>query len=249
MRFQEGSDRYGFRDESTAAEFGVTSETQYGPSVLCWRFDSGNSEVTFYRNGVQKGAAVSYTPFDFDVDSLEITLGTSATDSFSIVDMAEVYVTGSVLTDAELEQFWNYFGARYNLPMGSQASVPLSSANVPTAVSVVTALGDFACIDEVTDTTDEWVFSLEDDGAYIRAEITGEGELQANGDFHITSIDSRTHAGGPVPFILVGSGIESNGLTCYSEDEAAKSGVLYPDGHTLVPSMITEETIAFSSIA
>jgi 2,3-bisphosphoglycerate-independent phosphoglycerate mutase len=69
------------------------------------------------------------------------------------------------------------------------------------------------------------------------------------GPDHITSIASRTHAGGPVPFILYGPGIESNGLSCYSEEEAAKAGVLYPDGHTLIPSMITEASIAFTPIS
>lgn len=66
---------------------------------------------------------------------------------------------------------------------------------------------------------------------------------------HVTSIDSRTHAGGPVPFILTGAGVESNGLACYSEEEAAKAGVLYPAGHELVPSMITQEAIAFTAIS
>ncbi|MFP6584539.1 MAG: cofactor-independent phosphoglycerate mutase, partial [Candidatus Hydrogenedentota bacterium] len=69
------------------------------------------------------------------------------------------------------------------------------------------------------------------------------------GPDHITSIDSRTHAGGPVPFILFGPGVESNHLDHYSEDEAAKAGVLYPEGHTLIPSMIAEEPIAFSAIS
>lgn len=69
------------------------------------------------------------------------------------------------------------------------------------------------------------------------------------GPDHITSIDSRTHAGGPVPFVLFGPGIESNGLACYSEVEAEKAGVLYPAGHELVPSMITQESIAFTAIS
>ena len=65
---------------------------------------------------------------------------------------------------------------------------------------------------------------------------------------HITSIESRTHAPGPVPFILYGPGITPNDRACYSEEEAAKAGVLYPDGHTLIPAMLTKETIAFSSV-
>ena len=69
------------------------------------------------------------------------------------------------------------------------------------------------------------------------------------GPDHITSIASKTHAGGPVPFVLYGPGIESNGLDCYSEVESEKAGVLYPKGYTLIPSMITEETIAFSTVS
>ncbi|MFP6597284.1 MAG: cofactor-independent phosphoglycerate mutase [Candidatus Hydrogenedentota bacterium] len=65
------------------------------------------------------------------------------------------------------------------------------------------------------------------------------------GPDHITSIESRTHAGGPVPFILYGSGITPNDRACYSEEEAAKAGVLFPDGHTLIPTMLTEKTVAF----
>jgi 2,3-bisphosphoglycerate-independent phosphoglycerate mutase len=60
---------------------------------------------------------------------------------------------------------------------------------------------------------------------------------------HITSIRSKTHAGGPVPFVLWGKGVEPNGLTAYSEAEAAKAGVLYPDGHRLVPDMIQAKTL------
>ena len=68
------------------------------------------------------------------------------------------------------------------------------------------------------------------------------------GPDHITSIASRTHAGGPVPFILYGPGIISNSLSCYSEEEAAKAGVLFPDGHTLIPTMITQDTISFAPV-
>jgi 2,3-bisphosphoglycerate-independent phosphoglycerate mutase len=68
------------------------------------------------------------------------------------------------------------------------------------------------------------------------------------GPDHITSIDSKTHAGGPVPFILYGPGITSNGRACYSEEEAEKAGLLFPDGHTLVTTMITQETVEFSTV-
>lgn len=55
---------------------------------------------------------------------------------------------------------------------------------------------------------------------------------------HVTALSTRTHAGGPVPFILWGQGIANNGCACYSEEEAATKGVLFPDGHVLIPRMI-----------
>lgn len=62
---------------------------------------------------------------------------------------------------------------------------------------------------------------------------------------HITSIASKTHAPGPVPFALFGPGVKPNGLRRYTEDEAARAGVLFPDGYTLAPTMIREKEIAF----
>jgi 2,3-bisphosphoglycerate-independent phosphoglycerate mutase len=62
---------------------------------------------------------------------------------------------------------------------------------------------------------------------------------------HITSLASRTHAPGPVPFALYGPGVRPNGLRAFSESEAARAGVLFPDGHTLAPAMIREQEIAF----
>ncbi len=60
---------------------------------------------------------------------------------------------------------------------------------------------------------------------------------------HITSIASRTHAGGPVPFILWGRDLTPNGVEIYTETAAAEAGVLYPQGHELVPSMFGESPI------
>lgn len=61
---------------------------------------------------------------------------------------------------------------------------------------------------------------------------------------HVTALSTRTHAGGPVPFILWGQDVAGNGLACYSEAEAAKAGVLFPDGHALVPRMIDPRPIS-----
>lgn len=60
---------------------------------------------------------------------------------------------------------------------------------------------------------------------------------------HITSIDSRTHAPGPVPFALYGPGVEPDARTAYSEADAAEAGVLFPRGHELVPHMVMADSV------
>ena len=65
---------------------------------------------------------------------------------------------------------------------------------------------------------------------------------------HVTALSTRTHAGGPVPFAMVGPGIVPNGLSCFSEEEAARAGVLYRAGHELVPAMLREREIVFPSV-
>lgn len=65
---------------------------------------------------------------------------------------------------------------------------------------------------------------------------------------HVTSLSTRTHAGGPVPFALTGPGIVPNGLKCFSEQEAARAGILYPAGHELVLAMLQQEDISFSRV-
>ncbi|MCH7910630.1 MAG: cofactor-independent phosphoglycerate mutase [Candidatus Hydrogenedentes bacterium] len=60
---------------------------------------------------------------------------------------------------------------------------------------------------------------------------------------HVTSVASRTHAGGPVPFVLWGTDIEANACATYSEEAAAACGVLFPKGHELVPRMLDAQRI------
>ena len=60
---------------------------------------------------------------------------------------------------------------------------------------------------------------------------------------HVTSVASRTHAGGPVPFVLWGTDIEANACATYSEETAAACGVLFPKGHELVPRMLDPQRI------
>jgi 2,3-bisphosphoglycerate-independent phosphoglycerate mutase len=60
---------------------------------------------------------------------------------------------------------------------------------------------------------------------------------------HITSIASRTHASGAVPFALFGPGVEKNGMRAYDETQAAEAGLLFERGHELIPAMIQQEKI------
>ncbi len=60
---------------------------------------------------------------------------------------------------------------------------------------------------------------------------------------HITAISTRTHAAGPVPFAMCGTGIEVNGARRYCEIEADRFGLLFPEGHRLVPFWLTTAVI------
>lgn len=62
---------------------------------------------------------------------------------------------------------------------------------------------------------------------------------------HFTTIQTKTHAGGPVPFALCGAGVRPDTNTVYSERAAAASGVLIEEGYTLVERLIRAPEIAF----
>lgn len=51
---------------------------------------------------------------------------------------------------------------------------------------------------------------------------------------HLTPIAKRTHVDDPVPFVLFGQGIAQNGATAFSEAQAASTGLLVDEGHTLL---------------
>lgn len=63
---------------------------------------------------------------------------------------------------------------------------------------------------------------------------------------HITALSTRTHAGGPVPFALAGTGIASNGGMDYSERAAAATGLSVNPGFELISVMIREARPSFS---
>ncbi|HPO31689.1 MAG TPA: phosphoglycerate mutase, partial [Candidatus Hydrogenedentes bacterium] len=62
---------------------------------------------------------------------------------------------------------------------------------------------------------------------------------------HFTLISTKTHAGGPVPFGIAGPGIPNSEAAGYSEGIAASSGILIPEGYTLVRRFFREATIRF----
>ncbi len=64
---------------------------------------------------------------------------------------------------------------------------------------------------------------------------------------HVTAISTRTHAGGPVPFALCGAGVTPNGATTYSEVEAARFGVAFPEGYMLTPYMLQAPEITLAA--
>ena len=66
---------------------------------------------------------------------------------------------------------------------------------------------------------------------------------------HITSINSKTHAHGAVPFAMCGDGIQPTSTERYSERAAQESGILLTQGHTLVPHLLRAPTIDFPSFA
>ena len=61
---------------------------------------------------------------------------------------------------------------------------------------------------------------------------------------HYTTIATKTHAGGPAPFAMCGAGIASTGAgLSYCEKDALASGIMIPEGHTLVERFIRDREI------
>jgi 2,3-bisphosphoglycerate-independent phosphoglycerate mutase len=55
---------------------------------------------------------------------------------------------------------------------------------------------------------------------------------------HLTPISVRTHVADPVPYAVCGTDITSNGASQYSEAEAKKSGIIFENGHELLPAYL-----------
>ena len=55
---------------------------------------------------------------------------------------------------------------------------------------------------------------------------------------HPTPIRCRTHTGDPVPFILFDSTAQQRKISCYSEKEAAATGIYEPQGFRLIERLL-----------
>lgn len=55
---------------------------------------------------------------------------------------------------------------------------------------------------------------------------------------HPTPIALRTHVGEPVPFVLWGSGIEADGVSCYDEMTAATTGLYIDPGYDIMSLLL-----------
>ncbi|MEI7998328.1 MAG: cofactor-independent phosphoglycerate mutase [Candidatus Omnitrophota bacterium] len=51
---------------------------------------------------------------------------------------------------------------------------------------------------------------------------------------HPTPVAKRTHTSNPVPFVMYGQGIDSNGTKIYSETEAGKKGIKFHSGQEMI---------------
>jgi 2,3-bisphosphoglycerate-independent phosphoglycerate mutase len=66
---------------------------------------------------------------------------------------------------------------------------------------------------------------------------------------HVTAISTRTHAGGPVPFVMAGAGVASSGCPGYSEKNATATGIVAERGYLLVRHFFQSETITRENVS
>ena len=61
---------------------------------------------------------------------------------------------------------------------------------------------------------------------------------------HITALSTKTHAGGPVPFVVYGPGVPASGVNGYHEKTGADSGILVGEGYALIERWLDPAPIA-----
>ncbi len=64
---------------------------------------------------------------------------------------------------------------------------------------------------------------------------------------HVTSIASKTHAGGPVPFVVCGAGVVADASEEYTERAAAAAGLCLEAGHVLTPAVLRQTELTAAS--
>jgi 2,3-bisphosphoglycerate-independent phosphoglycerate mutase len=69
----------------------------------------------------------------------------------------------------------------------------------------------------------------------------GEWRMLVSPD-HRTTLKTRAHAHGMVPFVLAGTGIPSAGQNSYDEFTARASGLVFEHGHDLMPVFLGEKS-------
>jgi 2,3-bisphosphoglycerate-independent phosphoglycerate mutase len=67
--------------------------------------------------------------------------------------------------------------------------------------------------------------------------LQGDVRILAMPD-HPTPVETKTHVGEPVPFILWGPGLAHNGATSYSETSAEKTGYVLDPGRLVMPGLL-----------
>ena len=60
---------------------------------------------------------------------------------------------------------------------------------------------------------------------------------------HQTLVEKRTHAADPVPVLIYGEGISSNGAESFSESQAKATGWMVEKAYELLPRLLTEQKI------
>ena len=60
---------------------------------------------------------------------------------------------------------------------------------------------------------------------------------------HLTPVAMRSHVADPVPFVIFGEGITSNGVESFGEAQAKQSGWMVEHAHQILPRLLTEKTL------
>lgn len=186
---------YGFVDTTGEVTFGVATKSY--PHALSMSFNADTLEAKLYVDN-QLLATVAYAPPTTLANDIVI-LGdvTGGTGAYFDRGWGEVFVADRVVTDFEMALMWGYLAARYEFPFGLAGAIPLTASGEDTVVSILTSLGDFACVSGVTEDSTHYTFTYETPTAYLRAEISGDAtriDAVSTSTYDIDSIDTTHYA-------------------------------------------------------